>query len=571
MNDQTGEGAAQSRTARAAADDHCPPAGLPDEKYRRLVEHSPVAIWVHVHGVVVYANDTAVQLMAAQSRDQLAGHRLTDFIHPASLPDVMRRVAALRSEGDTSAPGETTLRRLDGSVVTVDAAAVLTRWEGKPAIQAVFRDVSDREPAEATLRHQAALVNHVTDAVVATTPTGIVTSWNPAAEAIYGRPAAQVLGLAVSHAVGGELDPAALVAAGGITHTTHRAADRSPLSVRVSAARMDDGFVLVCTDQTALRRAERHFETVVRSLEFGVVVVDSRGRIESANPAALRIAGMPPLDQLQRYTSGSSRYPMYDAEGLPINDSDRPSNLARRTREPVNDVVIGVDRPDGQRVWLSLSCRLFNPLDPEHSPMLISFTDITEHRSAHDRLVHQATHDPLTGLPNRTQVLTHVADALESDDEHRLAAVLFIDLDNFKVINDSLGHHVGDNVLQIVAGRLRHAVRTQDVVARIGGDEFVVLLAGPIERDAIDHLANRLQDAMFEPIVIADAARHVGASIGIVEVHRDERREADEILHDADRAMYRAKTTTRGKGQHGGPASSIDSRRAERRAPGRRG
>jgi diguanylate cyclase (GGDEF)-like protein len=128
---------------------------------------------------------------------------------------------------------------------------------------------------------------------------------------------------------------------------------------------------------------------------------------------------------------------------------------------------------------------------------------------------------------------------------------LFIDLDKFKRINDTIGHHAGDNVLQIVARRLRRALRPDDVVGRVGGDEFVALLAMPIEGTEVDTLANRLHGALTQPILIAGESdritdfTHIGASIGIVEVRSDEERDATEILHEADLAMYQAKTTGR--------------------------
>ena len=120
--------------------------------------------------------------------------------------------------------------------------------------------LGERHAEEATPRYEAAFVDHVSDAIIGTTVTGAVTSWNPAAEAIYGWTAEEALGNPVSALVGAEVNPVAIVASGGIEHATHRAAAGQGLEVRVSAAEMDDGFVLACCDLTALRRAEQHFE-----------------------------------------------------------------------------------------------------------------------------------------------------------------------------------------------------------------------------------------------------------------------------------------------------------------------
>jgi diguanylate cyclase (GGDEF)-like protein len=213
--------------------------------------------------------------------------------------------------------------------------------------------------------------------------------------------------------------------------------------------------------------------------------------------------------------------------------------------------VFGVDRFDGQRVWLSACYRLLNPDDAQDSAVLISFTDITAERTASERLAYEATHDSLTGLPNRAYVVTRATEALESGGHQVLAAVLFIDLDNLKTINDSLGHDAGDDVLRSAAQRLCRAVRSNDVVARLGGDEFLVLLIGQIARPDLDALADRLHATLSEPVVITGVTLRIGASIGIVVVeNNDDPRAAGQILRDADTAMYEAKITGRGKSHY---------------------
>ena len=131
-----------------------------------------------------------------------------------------------------------------------------------------------------------------------------------------------------------------------------------------------------------------------------------------------------------------------------------------------------------------------------------------------------------------------------------MAAVLFIDLDNLKRVNDSLGHHAGDDVLRSAAQRLRRAVRSDDVVARLGGDEFVALLIGQIARPDLDALADRLHTTLAEPVVIDNVTHRIGASIGIVVIENNDPRGAAEILRDADTAMYEAKATGRGKSHY---------------------
>jgi diguanylate cyclase (GGDEF)-like protein/PAS domain S-box-containing protein len=370
----------------------------------------------------------------------------------------------------------------------------------------IFSDLSAQEATN------AALANHASDAIITTTSTGTVANWNPAAEAIYRRPAARALTLATSEAV--------------------------------------NGYVLVRTDQTALRHTEQYFQTVVATLDCGVAVIGSDGHVESSNPAADRIFGTAPEVLKNRPANRALDFPIYDTNGHLIGADRHPLTQIRQTGAPISDYVFGVDRFDGQRVWLSASYRLLNPDDPQRSAVLISLTDITAQRTASQRLAYEATHDWLTGLPNRSHVVTRVTEALESGGHDALAAVLFIDLDNLKSINDLLGHDAGDNVLRSAAQRLCRALRSDDVVARLGGDEFVALLISEIARPDLDALAERIHATLSEPVVIEGVALRIGASIGIVVIENNDPRGAAQILRDADTAMYAAKTTGRGKSHY---------------------
>jgi diguanylate cyclase (GGDEF)-like protein/PAS domain S-box-containing protein len=549
-NDHSWNGQVEGGLVHPASDGRQMQADVVEQRYRRLVDHSPDAIAVREGGRIVYINPAGVCWIGAQSSAELVGHPITEFVHPDSVPAMLARIASLRHEGDTSPPSEAVMLRFDGTTLEVEAVSVLTVWEGRPAYQVTFRDLSAQKAAEVALRWQAALATHVSDAIITTTFTGIVTDWNPAAEAIYRRPAAQALALPASEAVGAPLDPASIIAHGGIVHSTHHAADGAALAVRVSAIAMDNGYVLVCTDQTALRHAERHFQTVVTTLDYGVAVIGSDGCVESANPAADRIFGTGPEVLKNRPRNRALDFPIYDTNGHLIGADRHPLTQIWQTGTPISDYVFGVDRFDGQRVWVCASYRLLNPGDPEHSAVLISLTDITAQRTASERLAYEATHDSLTGLPNRAHIVTRVTEALEPGCHHVLAAVLFIDLDNLKTINDLLGHDAGDDVLRSAAQRLCCAVRSDDVVARFGGDEFVALLVDQIARPELDALAERLHATLSEPVVIEGVTLRIGASIGIVLIENNDPRSAAEILRDADTAMYAAKKTGRGKSHY---------------------
>jgi diguanylate cyclase (GGDEF)-like protein/PAS domain S-box-containing protein len=511
-----------------------------EDRYQRLLEHSPDAICVHQNGRLVYVNKAGVRWIAAPSPHALVGQAITTFVKSESVPAMLERILALRRQGDISEPSEAVMRRFDGTEIDVEAVSVLTVWNGEPAYQVIFRDITARKVAQAALRFQAALADHVSDAIIATTGTGLVTNWNPAAEAIYRRPAAEALGLSVSEAVGAELDPAEVIAAGGRVSVTHRARDGATLAIRVSAAEMDGGYVLLCTDQTALRRAEQHFQTVVRSLEEGVVVLDHTGRLISSNPAVRRVLGITEEDDALDYAAVTDRW-ILDPDAASHDGGDRPVLNTLATGIPFSGEAYSFG-PTGERRWLSVSSRRLNPDEGNRSALLITFHDITAVRNATEHFAHQAMHDPLTGLPNRAHLIAHADRLLEND---TLGAVLFVDLDDFKSINDSLGHDAGDEVIQLAGQRIRDAVRNDDSVYRLAGDEFVVLVAGPLGSPQLRDLTDRISTRLREPMSVAGLTVGVGGSIGVVDPGDGELRDAAELLRQADRAMYEAKARGR--------------------------
>ena len=196
---------------------------------------------------------------------------------------------------------------------------------------------------------------------------------------------------------------------------------------------------------------------------------------------------------------------------------------------------------NGQYLWIASRGIAVRDRHGVAYQMAGSVTDITERKLHDEEVAFMAMHDPLTGLPNRFLLAEKLAEALQqAAARHERLALLFIDLDRFKDINDSLGHRLGDRLLQDVAGRLRGALGKQDTLVRQGGDEFIVLLTGIVDGQQAEAHARLFLEHLNQPFVTDGNQLHVGASIGL-SLYPDDAGDAEQLLRDADTAMYVAK------------------------------
>ncbi len=236
-----------------------------------------------------------------------------------------------------------------------------------------------------------------------------------------------------------------------------------------------------------------------------------------------------------------------------VHESDLPL-LRERVREHLEGVTPHFEiehrmrHRDGSYRWMLSRGVVVRDENGEPYRMAGSQTDISERKRYEERLVHDAAHDDLTGLPNRMLLADRLDRALaraEREPAFRFA-VLFVDLDRFKLINDSLGHAAGDQLLVQVAERLHGCVRREDTVARIGGDEFTILLEGLSDETAAFQTAERIQEALSEPVRLEGHQVRTTSSVGIA-LSDAGNRNAEELLRDADLAMYRAKSLGGGR------------------------
>ncbi len=283
-----------------------------------------------------------------------------------------------------------------------------------------------------------------------------------------------------------------------------------------------------------LRASEQRFASTLDLAAVGIAHVEDSGRFLYANPRLCQMLG---------YTEAELRR-------LTVKDISHPddANVTDEMREKLHRGEIGsfkrekrYARKDGSQVWVSLAVAVRRD-DAGHRMYDVSVVeDITARKVAEERVQYLATHDGLTGLPNRAMFAQLVVLASESAKRRDCKiAVLFIDLDRFKVINDSLGHEAGDILLREMAARFRECLRGGDVVARLGGDEFVVLLQDVSDPAHVGVVARHLLSSIMRPIEIQGQECRVTASIGIClhpEVGQDER----SVIKNADLAMYAAK------------------------------
>jgi diguanylate cyclase (GGDEF)-like protein/PAS domain S-box-containing protein len=304
-------------------------------------------------------------------------------------------------------------------------------------------------------------------------------------------------------------------------------------------------------EEAAAARAaiERRYAAAVAALEEGVVVIDRDGAVAATNDSATRILGAR-LDGGRGDDIFTGGRKAQREDGSPFPADALPLSAALTRREATTNVVVGVRDEHGNDQWLSVSSRPLGDAEgADNATVVCSVSDITDRKQLHDRLAWEARNDPLTGLANRSGFLTAVQSAIENSDAETMQSLVmfFFDLDRFKLVNDSLGHAVGDEVLLAVAERLHTAMPDVISLSRLHGDEFAALEANITDTDAALQRAEELRTVLSRPVQLSTGRTlSVTPSIGLVRL-ADVGREASDVLQDADMAMLQAKTRGRGR------------------------
>ena len=264
--------------------------------------------------------------------------------------------------------------------------------------------------------------------------------------------------------------------------------------------------------EEGLRQAEEKYRSIFENAIEGIFQTTLDGRYLSANPALARIYGYESAAELMAQIRDIKRQ-------LYVDPNHRVEFLrAIEEHGSVSEFESEVYRADGTTIWVSENGRAVRDAGGNLLYYEGTVEDITLRKIAEDKLVHDALHDTLTGLPNRALFMDRLGHAIELTKRNAevLFAVLFIDLDRFKVVNDSLGHLVGDRLLVSIAQRLETCLRTGDTVARLGGDEFAILLENIKDSRDATHIAERVQAELAEPFYLNEYQVFTSASIGIV-------------------------------------------------------
>ena len=438
-----------------------------------------------------------------------------------------------------------------------------------------------RSEAQVAVQRLDAIIDNTADGIVTVDNTGVVLAISGAAEAMFGLSRQQAIGQHLGTLLP-DLARHSTTKSLAALHDEHAElvrrhqlqaarADGTPFAVELNAAAVwvRGARQVVCSlrDLTEAKAADEAIamtmhelaqatelqETMLRYAAFAIVLTDAEGVVRAFNPAAEQLLQHPAADVVNQVSFDR----FFHAEEMTaltaawsescgrLVQPGMPFLMASLGSQPSIEHELELRRGDGQRIAVSLTVTALRDEQGQITALLMIAYDVTARRQMVAEMTQMAYTDRLTGLANRGQFERELRRALlEARRRQTELALLFIDLDRFKPINDTHGHAMGDRVLCEVAQRLKAATRTADVVARLGGDEFVVLLPALNVTSGCEVVAEKILQALCEPMVIDGLLLRVGASIGVV-TYPDGGDDAETLIHKADLAMYQAKQAGR--------------------------
>lgn len=429
--------------------------------------------------------------------------------------------------------------------------------DGEKMFTAVVRDITERKKARAAIKRSKEyrnLFQHANDAIIIFEPDNeVILDVNDYACKMYGYSREKLIGRSLKDM---SENPDAdekrsrlkkLLKAGIINsfETTHFHKNGKRLRILINASVIEfenrTAVLSINRDITArvkarkaLTQSEYKLRTLIESMSEGLVQTDTKDFIIYVNKRFCEMTGYAREELI-----GQKASEMLVAESsLPIVENA----IKRRLKGISDNYEVQLKTKSGNLIWCLIGAVPLLAGDGKVSSSMSVHTDISERKLAEQKLTHNAVHDALTGLPNRTLFLEHLGRAMKRSPLHKKTfAVLFLDFDGFKLINDSLGHMQGDILLGLIAERLKNVLRSFDIVARLGGDEFTILLDELTEKNDYLIAIERIEKEFSKPFLLSGNEVFIGASIGVA-INRAEYKSPEEILRDADIAMYRAKS-----------------------------
>lgn len=447
--------------------------------------------------------------------------------------------------------GEWEVIRRDGRLLHVwsESAAVMGA-DGIKKRLVYVKDISERKQLELTAKHFESIVHSSDDAIISKTIDGIITSWNRGAQYMFGYTASEMIGQSMLTLLPDDVKYeediiiSKLISGERIQHfetvRQHKDGHRVHVSVTVSPIRDEKGLIIgaskIARDITERKLLESRLaltSNVFTHTNEGIVVSDANGVVIEVNPAFSRITGY------QREDVIGQKPLMFLSER---QDVDLLSKIAMSLQSGnYYQGEVWSKKKDGIHFAVLLNINTVREAKGTTINYIAIFSDITLLQMKQEQIEHIAHFDALTDLPNRSLLADRLQQAMMvARRQQQKLAVLYLDLDGFKAINDTYGHAAGDALLVMVSGRMKAAMRDSDTLARMGGDEFVAVLQNVNTLQDCYPLVQRILDACSQEMLIQGHAMQVSVSIGMT-LYPEDDVDADQLIRHADHAMYQAK------------------------------
>lgn len=528
-------------------------------RYRTLVEWSPDAVLVHRMGTILYVNPSAVKTFGAKEANELVGRLTSELIHPDCREQQTARMHAIAEQKPVTPMVESRFLRVDGTAFDVEVQGTSIVYQDLPAIHVVLRDITQRKQAKAALQASEerfrALVEFLPTAIILHQAMHVIYANPAAARTLRADTAEALIGLSIME----------------LTHPDHRQRvlhriksreenGQDPLPTELRLIRLDGVVIDVqmsatlipysgakvvqasftdITEHKLSKEKQQLAANVFSHAREGIAITDAEMRIVDVNAAFSSITGYSRKEVLGTqpimFKPGQHSITHFDALWQGLRDTGHWSGeiwSQRKSGEEYAEMV-------------TISAVADDNGTPKNYVLLM--VDITPMKTYQRQLENMAHFDALTQLPNRLLLADRLHQAMSQSQRRKQSlAVVFLDLDGFKAVNDRYGHAIGDELLIVLSQRLKGALRDGDTLARLGGDEFVAVLVDLDRAEDAEPVLERMLQAAADQVRVGEALLEVSASMGIAIYPRDGTH-ADLLLRRADQSMYQAKQAGRNR------------------------